>query len=61
MRTGRQGVADAVVEAESRNHGEPVKISNSLQQQIYEEEKRKVWDLQYKALSSAVPARTGPK
>lgn len=49
------------MEAESRNNGEPVKISNSLQQQIYEEEKRKVWDLQWKALSNSVPPELRPE
>ena len=37
-----------------------VKISNSQQQQIYEEEKRKVWDLQWKALGNPVPPELSP-
>lgn len=32
-----------------------MKISNAEQNRIYEEEKRKVWDLQAKALSNPVP------
>lgn len=40
------------MEAESKGQ---MKISNAEQNRIYEEEKRRVWDLQAKALSSSVP------
>lgn len=40
------------VEAEQKGQ---LKISNAEQNRIYEEEKRKVWDLQAKALSDPVP------
>jgi transcription initiation factor TFIID subunit 1 len=43
------------LEAEAKAGGGPVKISNSEQSRIYEAEKRKVWDLQAKALSNPVP------
>lgn len=43
------------MEAEARAGGNPVKISNAEQNRIYEEEKRKVWDLQAAALSSPIP------
>lgn len=43
------------MEAERLANGNEVKISNALQSRIYEEEKRAVWDLQAKALSSAIP------
>lgn len=38
-----------------------VKISNTLQNQIYEEEKRKIWDLQWNALSNPVPPELQPE
>lgn len=41
-----------IVEAEQKGQ---LKISNAEQNRIYEEEKRKVWDLQWKALSDPVP------
>jgi transcription initiation factor TFIID subunit 1 len=41
-----------VVEAERNGQ---LKISNAEQNRIYEEEKRKVWDLQAQALSNPVP------
>lgn len=41
------------LEAEAKAGGGPVKISNAEQNRIYEEEKRKVWDLQSRALSNA--------
>ena len=44
--------ADKVVEAERAGQ---LKISNAEQNRIYEEEKRKVWDLQAAALSNPVP------
>lgn len=43
------------LEAEAKAGGGPVKISNAEQNRIYEEEKRKVWDLQAKALSDPKP------
>ncbi|OWZ55034.1 transcription initiation factor TFIID subunit 1 [Cryptococcus neoformans c45] len=43
------------LEAEARAGGNPVKISNAEQNRIYEEEKRKVWDLQASALSNPIP------
>ncbi|KAL7423762.1 hypothetical protein Q5752_001346 [Cryptotrichosporon argae] len=43
------------LEAEAKADGGVVKISNAEQGRIYEEEKRRVWDLQYKALSSTTP------
>ncbi|WOO83710.1 Putative transcription initiation factor TFIID subunit [Vanrija pseudolonga] len=43
------------LEAEAKAGGGPVKISNAEQNRIYEEEKRKVWDLQWKALSNPTP------
>lgn len=43
------------MEAEAKAGGGPVKISNAEQNRIYEEEKRKVWDLQAKALSDPKP------
>ena len=43
------------MEAEEKAGGSVVKISNTAQQLIYEEEKRKVWDLQNAALSNSVP------
>lgn len=43
------------MEAEARAGGNPVKISNAEQNRIYEEEKRKVWDLQASALSNPIP------
>lgn len=43
------------LEAEAKAGGGPVKISNAEQNRIYEEEKRKVWDLQARALSSSMP------
>ena len=46
---------DIAVEAEQKANGQPVKISNAEQNRIYEEEKRRVWDLQAAALSSSVP------
>jgi len=48
------------VEAEAAANGNQVKISNARQQQIYEEEKRKVWDLQQNALSNPVPPELLP-
>jgi len=42
------------VEAEAKSGGSS-KISNVEQQRIYEEEKRRVWDLQWKALSDTRP------
>ncbi|WVQ97109.1 hypothetical protein IAU59_004219 [Kwoniella sp. CBS 9459] len=43
------------LEAEAKAGGNPVKISNAEQNRIYEEEKRKVWDLQWNALSNPNP------
>lgn len=43
------------LEAEAKAGGGPVKISNAEQSRIYEEEKRKVWDLQWAALSNPKP------
>ena len=43
------------VEAEAAANGNPVKISNAAQQQIYEEEKRNVWDLQGSTLGNPIP------
>ncbi|BEJ18121.1 hypothetical protein CspHIS471_0703980 [Cutaneotrichosporon sp. HIS471] len=43
------------LEAEAKAGGGPVKISNAEQNRIYEEEKRKVWDLQWKAMSNPTP------
>ncbi|WVN85623.1 uncharacterized protein L203_100772 [Cryptococcus depauperatus CBS 7841] len=43
------------LEAEAKAGGTPVKISNAEQNRIYEEEKRKIWDLQWQALSSPIP------
>ncbi|WVR05721.1 hypothetical protein IAU60_002745 [Kwoniella sp. DSM 27419] len=40
------------LEAEAKAGGNVVKISNAEQNRIYEEEKRKVWDLQHHALSN---------
>lgn len=40
------------IDAETKAGGGPVKISNAEQNRIYEEEKRKVWDLQAQALSN---------
>jgi transcription initiation factor TFIID subunit 1 len=45
------------LEAEAKAGGGPVKISNAEQNRIYEEEKRKVWDLQWKALSDPTPPK----
>jgi transcription initiation factor TFIID subunit 1 len=42
------------LEAEAAAGGGPVKISNAEQNRIYEEEKRKVWDLQARGLSNPV-------
>jgi len=49
------------LEAEAKAGGGPVKISNAEQNRIYEEEKRKVWDLQARALSNPVPPILTPE
>lgn len=46
------GTDPGSVEAEAKANGNPVKISNAEQNRIYEEEKRRVWDLQSAALSN---------
>lgn len=43
------------VEAEAKSSNQVVKISNAEQSRIYEEEKRRVWELQQRALSSTQP------
>ncbi|WWC66567.1 uncharacterized protein I206_100470 [Kwoniella pini CBS 10737] len=43
------------LEAEAKAGGAVVKISNAEQNRIYEEEKRKVWDLQWNSLSNPTP------
>nr|XP_019049032.1 transcription initiation factor TFIID subunit 1 [Kwoniella bestiolae CBS 10118]OCF27962.1 transcription initiation factor TFIID subunit 1 [Kwoniella bestiolae CBS 10118] len=43
------------LEAEAKAGGAVVKISNAEQNRIYEEEKRKVWDLQWNSLSNPNP------
>ncbi|WRT63957.1 uncharacterized protein IL334_000884 [Kwoniella shivajii] len=43
------------LEAEAKAGGNVVKISNAEQNRIYEEEKRKVWDLQWNSLSNPNP------
>ncbi|WWC58417.1 uncharacterized protein I303_100957 [Kwoniella dejecticola CBS 10117] len=43
------------LEAEDKAGGAVVKISNAEQNRIYEEEKRKVWDLQWNSLSNPTP------
>ncbi|KAK4687485.1 hypothetical protein P7C73_g2628, partial [Tremellales sp. Uapishka_1] len=47
-------------EAFKKANGNPVKVSNAEQQRIYEEEKRKVWDLQASALSNPVAPELVP-
>lgn len=51
----RDGELTSAVEAEHKANGNIVKISNAEQNRIYEEEKRRVWDLQAAALSSSIP------
>ncbi|WWD18061.1 hypothetical protein CI109_102508 [Kwoniella shandongensis] len=48
------------LEAEAKAGGNVVKISNAEQNRIYEEEKRKVWDLQWRALSNSNPPDLTP-
>ncbi|KAK8865758.1 hypothetical protein IAR55_000905 [Kwoniella newhampshirensis] len=48
------------LEAEAKAGGNVVKISNAEQNRIYEEEKRKVWDLQWRALSNPNPPELSP-
>ncbi|ORY20963.1 hypothetical protein BCR39DRAFT_554452 [Naematelia encephala] len=49
------------LEMEQKAGGNPVKISNAEQQRIYEEEKRRVWDLQAKALANPNPPELLPE
>ncbi|WWC99494.1 hypothetical protein V866_006397 [Kwoniella sp. B9012] len=48
------------LEAEAKAGGAVVKISNAEQNRIYEEEKRKVWDLQWNSLSNPNPPEINP-
>lgn len=43
------------VEAEHKSNGGIIKISNAEQNRIYDEEKRRIWDLQYASLSNPTP------